>query len=78
MGKDPRTQLEFTCRLLSDDGKTYMIFCDYAGDMHLMDPMTGAIIDTISVGLNVEGSPAIYDDMVVIGTYMKIYGVKIK
>ena len=64
---------------LSDDGKTYMIFCDYAGDMHLMDPMTGAIIDTISVGLNVEGSPAIYDDMVVIGTYAKkIYGVKIK
>jgi hypothetical protein len=56
-----------------------MIFCDYAGDMHLMDPMTGAIIDTISVGLNVEGSPAIYDDMVVIGTYAKkIYGVKIK
>jgi hypothetical protein len=31
------------------------------------------------VGANVEGSPAIYDDMVVVGTYAKkIYGVKIK
>lgn len=64
---------------LADDGKTYMIFCDFKGDMHLMDPMNGAILDTISVGANVEGSPAIYDDMVVVGTYAKkIYGVKIK
>ena len=64
---------------LSDDGKTYMIFCDYAGNMHLMDPMTGDIIDTLSVGLNVEASPSIYNDMVVVGTYAKkIYGVKIK
>jgi len=64
---------------LSDDGKTYMIFCDYAGQMHLMDPSNGEILDTISVGLNVEASPAIYNDMVVVGTYAKkIYGVKIK
>lgn len=63
----------------SDDGKTYMIFCDYAGQMHLMDPANGEILDTISVGLNVEASPAIYNDMVVVGTYAKkIYGVRIK
>ncbi len=64
---------------LSDDGKTYMIFCDSKGDMHLMDPKNGNILDTISVGANVEGSPAIYDDMVVVGSYAKkIYGVKIR
>jgi len=64
---------------MSDDGKTYMIFCDYAGEMHLMDPLNGEILDTISVGLNVEASPAIYNDMVVVGTYAKkIYGVRIK
>ena len=64
---------------LSDDGKTYMIFCDYAGQMHLMDPVNGEILDTISVGLNVEASPAIYNDMVVVGTYAKkIYGIRIK
>jgi len=64
---------------LSDDGKTYMIFCDFAGDMHLIDPKNGRILDTISVGLNVEASPAIFDDMIVVGTYAKkIYGVRIK
>ncbi len=64
---------------MSNDGKTYMIFCDFLGKMHLMDPKNGAVLDTISVGLNVEGSPAIYDDMVVVGTYAKkIYGVRIK
>lgn len=64
---------------MSDDGKTYMIFCDFLGKMYLMDPVNGDIIDTISVGLNVEGSPAIYNDMVVVGTYAKkIYGIRIK
>lgn len=64
---------------LADDGKTYMIFCDYAGEMHLMDPSDGEVLDTISVGQNVEASPAIYNDMVVVGTYAKkIYGVRIK
>lgn len=63
----------------SDEGKTYMIFCDFNGDMHLMDPMNGNILDTISVGANVEGSPAIYGDMAVVGTYAKkIYGVRIR
>lgn len=69
------TPVDFT----SDDGKTYMIFCDFNGDMHLMDPMNGEILDTLSVGANVEGSPAIYNDMVVVGTYAKkIFGVRIK
>ncbi|NLN65709.1 MAG: PQQ-like beta-propeller repeat protein [Clostridiaceae bacterium] len=64
---------------LAEDGKTYMVFCDFKGDMHLMDPKNGKILDTISVGANVEGSPAIYNDMVVVGTYAKkIYGVRLK
>lgn len=64
---------------MSEDGKTYMIFCDFNGNMHLMDPMNGDILDTVPVGANVEGSPAIYNDMVVVGTYAKkIYGVRIR
>jgi outer membrane protein assembly factor BamB len=63
----------------SDDGKTYMILCDFKGDMHLIDPKTGEDLDKISVGGNVEASPSIYNDMAVVGTYAKkIYGVKIK
>lgn len=64
---------------LSADGKTYMIFCDFAGMMHLMDPSDGKILYSVSVGENVEASPAVYNDMVVVGTYAKkIYGVRIK
>ncbi len=64
---------------MSDDGKTYLILCDFAGDMHLIDPKTGEDLDKIFVGGNVEASPSIYNDMIVVGTYAKkIYGVKIK
>jgi hypothetical protein len=63
----------------SDDGKTYIILCDFKGDMHLIDPKTGEDLDKIFVGGNVEASPSIYNNMAVVGTYgKKIYGVKIK
>lgn len=63
----------------SDDGTSYMIFCDSQGNMFLMDPKTGETLDSISVERNVEASPAIYNDMVVIGSYArKIFGVRIK
>jgi outer membrane protein assembly factor BamB len=63
----------------SDDGKTYMLLCDFKGYMHLVDPKTGEDLDKISVGGNVEASPSVYNNMAVVGTYAKkIYGVKIK
>lgn len=62
-----------------DDGKTYGIYCDFLGNMHLFDPKTGEDYDKISLGLNVEASPSAYNNMIVVGTYaQKIYGVKIK
>ncbi|MHB8062559.1 MAG: outer membrane protein assembly factor BamB family protein [Ruminiclostridium sp.] len=63
----------------SDDGKTYIVLCDSGGNMHLIDPKTGKDLDKIFVGGNVEASPSIYNNMVVVGTYgQKIYGIKIK
>ncbi len=63
----------------SSEGKTYGIFCDYAGKMHLFDPKTGKDLNTISLGKNVESSPAVYDDMIVVGSYaQKIFGIRIK
>ncbi len=64
---------------MSEEGKTYMLLCDFKGDMHLIDPKTGEDLDKISVGGNVEASPSVYNNMAVVGTYAKkIYGVKIK
>ncbi len=62
-----------------EDGKTYGIFCDFKGDMHLFDPLTGTDYDTVSLGKNVESSPAAYGNMVVVGSYdKKIFGVRIR
>jgi len=61
------------------DGKTYMVYTDFAGRMHLVDPMTGKTLDSISLGKNVESSPAIYNDTIVVGSYaQKIFGIKVK
>lgn len=63
----------------SSEGKTYGIFCDFAGVMHLFDPRTGKDLDTIKGLSNVESSPAVYDDMIVVGSYaQKIFGIRIK
>lgn len=63
----------------SADGKTWMVYTDFAGNMHLVDPMNGKTMDTISLGQNVESSPAIYNDTIVVGSYArKIFGIKVK
>jgi len=65
--------------VLSSDGKTYGLFSDFGGNLHLFDPKTGKDIDKVYLGGNVESSPAVYDDMIVVGSYAKkIYGIKIK
>lgn len=65
--------------LLSQDGKTYGLFCDFSGLMHLFDPKTGKDLDTVSLGGNIESSPAVYRDMIVVGSYAKkLFGIKIR
>ena len=63
----------------SDDGKTYGLLCGYDGYMRLFDPMTGEDIDKVSLGVNIESSPSVYNDIAVVGSYaQKIFGVRIK
>ena len=63
----------------SSDGKTYVVYCDFAGKMYLIDPIDGKTLHTISLGKNVESSPSIYNDMIVVGSYdQKIFGIRIK
>ncbi|HHY63761.1 MAG TPA: PQQ-like beta-propeller repeat protein, partial [Clostridiaceae bacterium] len=62
-----------------EDGKTYGLLCGYDGYMRLFDPMTGEDLDKISLGANIESSPSVYNDIVVVGSYArKIFGVRIK
>ncbi len=65
--------------IYTKDGKSYIIQCDSGGYMYLIEGQTGEILDKLPLGANVEGSPAIYDDMIVVGTRgQKIWGIKIK
>ena len=62
-----------------DDGTAYIAVCDSAGYVTLVNGATGQVLDTTSVGSLVEASPAVYEDMLIIGTRgMQICGVQIK
>ncbi len=59
-------------------GKGYIIQCDSSGDMMLLDGLTGETLDKVNLGENIEASPSVFNNMVVVGTKgEKIYGVRI-
>lgn len=60
-------------------GVGYIILCDSAGWMYLIEGSSGKVLNKVSLGANVEGSPVVYDDLIVVGTRgQKIFGVRIK
>ncbi len=62
----------------TEDGKGYIIQCNSKGTMYLLDGKTGDVLSSVSLEHNIEASPAVYDDMIVVGTRGgRIYGVKI-
>lgn len=62
----------------STSGRSYGIFCDSLGIMHLFDPLTGEDLDTISLGRNCEASPSVYNDRIVVATYdQKIFCIRV-
>ncbi len=47
--------------------------------MYLIEGISGKILDKIALNGNIEGSPAIYEDMIVVGTRgQQIFGIRIK
>jgi outer membrane protein assembly factor BamB len=59
-------------------GKSYIVQCDSIGNMFLVEGKTGKIVDYINLGTNIEASPAVFNDTIVVGTRgQKIYAVKI-
>lgn len=65
--------------IYTEEGHGYIILCDSAGNVFLIEGTTGNILDKINLGANVEGSPAVFENMIVVGTRgQKIYGINIK
>ena len=61
-----------------ENGTGYMILCDSIGNAHLIDGKTGTTLHTIGLGSNIEASPVVFNDMLVIGTRgQKVFGIKI-
>ena len=64
--------------IYTDDGRAYVILCDSVGAVHLIDGTNGETLDKISIDANVEASPVVYKDTLVVGTRGQwVYGVKI-
>ena len=60
------------------DGNGYVIVCDSGGYMMLVNA-EGQLLYTIGLGGNIEATPAVYEDTIVVGTRAEaICGVKIK
>ncbi len=61
------------------EGEAHIILGDSQGNLRLFDARTGEILDTLKLTGNIEGSPAVFGDMLVIGTRgCYVYGVRIR
>ena len=62
-----------------EDGKGYVVVGSSSGALRIYDGRTGDIISICDLEGNIEGSPAVFEDMLVVGTRGKrIFGVRIK
>ena len=61
------------------NGNAYIVQCDSIGNMFLIDGKNGEILNSLTLDANIEASPAIYEDTIVIATRAgSIYGIEIK
>jgi hypothetical protein len=62
-----------------EDGNTYLIQCDSMGNVYLIEGETGNELSHINLGINIEASPAVFNDMIVVATRgQRIVGIKIR
>jgi len=63
-------------------GNGWIVQCEQDGLMHLLNGLTGALVDTYDLEAQVEASPCAYNNVVVIGTTGKktafIYAIELK
>lgn len=63
----------------TDHGKGYLLQGDAKGTMHLLNAMDGSVITTLELGANIESSPAVYKNIMVVPTRGgQIQGIELK
>lgn len=64
------------------DGTARVVQADLDGRLYLIDGLSGQVLNTLDLGGRVEGSPAVYNDILVIGTASrdnhKMYGIRLE
>lgn len=62
----------------NEDGTAHLIICDAGGYIHLINPLNGETLTRLEAGANVEASPAVYNDTLVVGTRgQQVYCIKL-
>lgn len=62
----------------NDDGTAHLIICDAGGYVYMLDPANGETLCRLETGANIEASPAVYNDMLVVGTRgQQVYCIKL-
>lgn len=66
----------------AQDGKARIVQGSLDGKLYLLDGLTGQALSTLDLGGAIEGSPAVYNDILVIGTASrdnhKLYGIRLE
>ncbi len=65
----------------NDQGDAWIIQGDEKGRLTMMKGLTGEVVNTLQLEGDIEGSPAVYNDMLVIGTSSDkplMYGIRIE
>jgi outer membrane protein assembly factor BamB len=62
-----------------EDGRGYIIHTELVRTMHLLEGLTGNVLDRIDLGGHVEASPAVFESTIVIGTrWQDILGIRLR
>ncbi|MBQ7064304.1 MAG: PQQ-binding-like beta-propeller repeat protein [Firmicutes bacterium] len=65
--------------IYDQDGHGYVLFCNFGGYLVMLDGITGEVVDIMNLDFNIEASPAVYENRLVVGTRgQKIWGVTFK
>lgn len=63
----------------TDSGKAYIVICDSLGNLFLVNGTDGKVLSSTNLGSNIEASPAVFGDTIVVGTRgQKIYAIKVE
>ncbi len=65
--------------LVGGEGRETIVLGDSVGRLLLIDAATGKELDCIELGSNIEATPAVFENTIVVGTRgQKIFGVRLK